>query len=224
MDVEEEHEPDAEEDRVAEHGDQAEAVVFVLRLAPFRRLADEAVAEQHQEVDGAEDVEHRREAEAVLDELHEGRRDGLGEAEAHDGDARGEALAVGEPEHEGLDGREVADAEADAHDAAVEDVDADEGERPPGVLDAQARAEHSYGEADARNKRGALDILLDHAPGERGRHAEEEDGEREGPADGEGAHADLLRDTGLKSGPAVDRADRAVDQERRHRRAHPFVV
>ena len=208
MDVQEEHEPDSEEDRVAEHGDQAEAVVLVLRLAPFGRLAQEVVAEHHhEEVDGAKDVEHRRDAKVVLDELHEGRGNGLGQAEAHDGDSSGESLLLREPEHERLHGREIADAKPDAHDAAVEDVDADQRGKARGELNAEAGAEHADGEADAGEERGLVDVLLHHAPGEGGGHAQEEDGERKGPADGEGAHADLLRDERLEGRPTVDRAD-----------------
>ena len=184
------------------------AVVFVLRLAPFRRLAQEVVAEHHhEEVDGAEDVEHLRDPQAVLDEFHEGRGNGLGQAEAHDRDSRGQPLLLGEPEHERLDGREVADAKADAHDAAVEDVDADQRCKTRGELDAEARAQHADGEADARDERGLVDVLLNHAPGEGGRHAQEEDGERKCPADGEWAHADLFGDERLEGRPAVDSAN-----------------
>ncbi len=44
-------------------------------------------------------------------------------AEAHDGEAGGEAGAVGEPLDQGGDGRDVAEAEADAADDAVAEID-----------------------------------------------------------------------------------------------------
>ena len=91
-------------------------------------------------------------------------------------------------------------------------------------LDAETCAKHADREADAGDERGLVDVLLHHAPREGRRHAEEEDGERKGPADGERAHADSLRDERLEGRPAVDRADGAMDQKRRDGRTHPFVV
>ncbi len=100
--------------------------------------------------------------------FHQWAGNGLGQAEAGDGDAGGEALVVGEPKHQVLDRSQITDAQADAHDRAITDEHA----RQEVQGDAHARAGEADHEADHGYECGFLDVFLHHWPGKRGGHAE----------------------------------------------------
>jgi hypothetical protein len=101
-------------------------------------------------------------------------------AEAHDGEAGGEAGAVWKPFDEGGDGRDVAKAHANAADAAVAEIDEGEGvELDAESGDEEAEAEASGGDEHGFAGAGGLKPLAE----ERGGDAEDGDGEGEDVAD-----------------------------------------
>lgn len=141
---------------------------------PAGRTLDEQEAdEHHHRVDRGEDEEHADPGQPCDEIFHQWAGNGLGQAEAGDGDAGGEALVVGEPKHQVLDRSQITDAQADAHDRAITDEHA----RQEVQGDAHARAGEADHEADHGDECGFLDVFLHHWPGKRGGHAEEEDGE-----------------------------------------------
>ena len=233
-DVQVEHQPDADEgDGLGlDHVHGAGLALASGGLMPAVGLLEQQVAdEHHHEVHGGQDVEHLVDAGlAQVGEqgLHDGAGDGLGRAEARHGQTGGESLAVGEPQHQGLDRREVSGAQADAHDQAVADVDADQGDEAArmvaAVEDEEARADHAQREADRGDQRGLVDVLLNDVAQERRGHAQEEDGKAERPFRGALGVADVVCDLLAEDRPAVHGADAAVQQQRGDRCADPLVV
>ncbi len=135
--------------------------------------------------------------------------------EAHDGEAGGEAGAVGEPLDEGGDGRDVAEAEADASDDSVAEVDEEEivgggsggGDEEAGS-EAEGGVEHGAARAGSFKPRSE----------ERGGDAEEGDGDGEDVADVFevpcGAVAAVQgEERVLEDGEGVDLADGEMDGE-----------
>jgi hypothetical protein len=101
-------------------------------------------------------------------------------AEAHDGEAGGEAGAVGEPLDEGGDGGDVAEAETDASDDAVAEVD------EPKLMAAGSEGgdDEAKAEADGSIEHGAAWAgFFEPGSEERGGDAEDGDGDGEDVAD-----------------------------------------
>lgn len=122
--------------------------------------------------------------------LHDRACDGLGQTESRDGDAGGEPLVVGEPQHQVLHRRQIADAQPDAHDHAIEDEHAGE----PSRRDTGSGAGEPTDEADRRYQSRFLDVLFDEGSKEGCRHAKEEDGKREAPFHNARRHMHLIGD------------------------------
>lgn len=124
-------------------------------------------------VDAAEDQEVVDEADGRRQVLHDRARNECGEAKAHDGKPRRKAAMVREVLDERRDRRDVADAEADAADDAVEEIQERQALRRDGVGRAEhARAEERHGDEAALFRAN----LLDEAAEEAGGKAEEQDG------------------------------------------------
>ena len=145
----------------------------------------------------------------------EGPADHGSAAEAHDGEAGGEAGAVGEPLDEGGDGRDVAESESDASYYAIAEVD----ERKAVDAGSDGRDEEAATEADCGVEHGAA------RTGSFEPRAEECGGDaEEGDGDGEDV-ADLFEVPGgaigcvegeqriLEDGEGVDLADGEMDGE-----------
>ena len=129
-----------------------------------RTLDEQETEEHHHRINHGEDEEHVDQPHRADQVLHQRAGDGLGQAEAGDGDAGGEALVVGEPKHQVLDRSQITDAQADAHDRAITDEHA----RQEVQGDAHARAGEADHEADHGDECGFLDVLLHHGAGECG--------------------------------------------------------
>ena len=212
-------------------GDDALSFLLFLRLVPSGGLLQEQMPrEHHHEVHARENQEHLVDtalAEVLKHGLHDGARDCLRRAEPRHGKTGRQPLLVLEPEHERLDRRKVARPQPHAHDEAVADVDADERDNAvrmmPAVPDEAARSRHAEREADRRNQRGLVDVLLHDVPQERRRHTEEENGEAERPFRRALGEANVVRYLLRENRPAVHRTDAAMQQERRNGGANPFV-
>ena len=196
-DVEAEHPPDQPElrrlDRVVDIdvvlGDQLllddrRGVAF--RLPARRRYPHDRGADPHEDqIDHAEadkglgDADMGRRGELRHQPDRERRGDERGAAEAHDGHAGGHAGTVGEPFDQRGDRRDVADAETDAAENSVAEID------DPEIvhIDADGGDEEAEGPAQAGGKHGlARTAFLDPAAEDRRRRAEHENGDREDPA------------------------------------------
>ena len=199
---------------------------------PGGRLGQQDMAHQHHhEIHAAHDDEHLPDAVdgiRVQDALHDGAGDGLRRAEARHSQAGGQALVVREPEHQGLDGGQIAGAQAHAHDEAIADEDADQHQDVAVILaahpDQGAGAQHARAEADGGDQGGTVDVLLHHVAQERRAHAQEEDGQAERPFHAALGEADVVGNLLAEHRPAIDRADAAVQQQRRNGAADPFVL
>ena len=69
-----------------------------------------------------------------------------------------------------------------------------------------------------------MDVLFHHIAQKSCGHAQKENGEAEGPLCCPFAEADVICDLLTEDGPAVDRTDAAVQQQRRNCGANPFVL
>ena len=83
---------------------------------------------------------------------------------------------------------------------------------------------HTACEADGSDQRRLVDVLLNEGAQECGRHAQEEDGQRECPLDGALGGADVICNALADQRPAIDGTDTAVQQQRRNCSADPFVL
>ena len=146
-------------------------------------------------------------------------------AEAHDRHAGRHARTVGEPFDQGRDRRDVAKAEAEAAEESVTEID------DPEIvdIDADRRDEEAAGPAQAGGEhRPARTAFLDPAAEYRRRGAEEEDRDREDPAEfgqfpvarrGLG-DADQLGHRQIEDAKRISLADAQMDAQR-GRRHHP---
>src|SRR6185437_2113138 len=101
-------------------------------------------------------------------------------AEAHDGHAGRHARTVGEPLDQGGDRRDVADAEAEAAEHAIAEIDDPE----LVYIDADRRQQETAAPAQSGGEHGAARAaLLDPAAEQRRGYAEEEDRQAEDPAE-----------------------------------------
>ena len=218
-DVEVERHPDGPEDRAPHH--RAPAYARRRGIYVAGRAANEQKSQEHHDrIHGSQHIKHADEANGRNEPGHDGACDGLRQSEACDGDARGETLVVGEPQHEVLHWREITHAQADSHDRAV----ADEHAGQPSGCDARARSGESCDEAYKADERGSADVLLHHGAEERGGHAEEENRQGERPLDGAGRRVHLVGDDLLEHTPAVHGADGDVNEQRGDDGTHPAVV
>ena len=201
-DVEVEGQPDRPEHRLLHDVATADAGLSGVHVSAGT-LDQRESQQHHHRIDGCEDVEHGRQSDGGDQPLHDRACDGLGQTESRDGDAGGETLIVGEPQHQVLHRRQITDAESDAHDHAIEDEHAGE----PSRRDADSGAGESADEADRRDQGRFLDVLFDEGSKEGGRHAKEEDGKREAPFDDAWRHVHLIGDQLFEHAPAVYGAD-----------------
>lgn len=175
-----------------------------------RRLQIERRRSHDEHVGAAEDQEVVDEADRRRQVLHDRTGDERRKAEAHDGEARRKAAVIREVLDERRDRRDVADAEADAANDTVEEIQEREALRRDGVSRAEhARAEERHGDQAALLRAD----LLDEAAEEAGGKAEEQDGQREGPGRLGEREAHLLHDGARQDAPCIDTADRDVDPD-----------
>ena len=216
-DVDVEHNPDTDEGGIGEDLEAGEEVLdggcglFAVSFHPAVRLFEQKVTDKHHhEIHGSKDIEHAVNADLVQQDLHDGGGDGLGRTEARNGQTGGKTFFVLEPEHERLDGGEIAQTETDTHDHTVAKEDAHDGF----LLDEEARSGHTDREADGGDQRRAMDVLFHQVACECGRHTEEENGQAECPSDRTLGGADVIGDFLAERAPAINRTDAAVQQKR----------
>ena len=128
------------------------APVLVTLLCPVL-FKEKMTCKHHDEIDYAQDKEHRRNAKTVLESFHDRRCDGFGKTESHDGNTGGKAFVILEPEHERLNGGKVSYAKTYAHDAAVEQIDQNKGKRTSEEFDRSTCTYHAYCKANGRYER-----------------------------------------------------------------------
>ena len=205
------------------------------RLPVFRRNANGQRADHHgREVDqahqgeGFDDADRGGRLEGVHQENGQRCADHRAAAEAHDGQTGGEAAAIGEPLDQRGHRRDVAEAETDAAEHPIAEID-----QPYLVeMDAERRDEEAAAEAAGGDEHGdARADLFQPLAAEGGGEAEEDDGKTEDPAQG-----GELPVSGRRLGDTDDLGQRAVEDAeciglanaqmdgQRGRRHHPAVV
>ena len=162
-DVEVEGQPDRPEHRLLHDVAAVDAGLFGIHVSGWT-LNQCETDQHHHRVYGGKNIEHGRQTNRGDQPLHDRACDGLGQTESRDGDAGGETLIVGEPQHQVLHWRQIADAQPDTHDYAIEDEHAGE----PSRRDTGSGTGEPTDEADRRDQSRFLDVLFDEGSKEGG--------------------------------------------------------
>lgn len=155
----------------------------------------------HDKINNRQNQEHLINAaftESVQHSLHNRTCNRLRRAESRNRQARRKTLSVLKPEHQRFDRRQVTCSEADTHDEAIAQINAEQRQHTAfmraAVIDKKSCARHARRKADRGNQRRLMNILLHNISEKRGRHAEEKDGETKCPFRCTFGKSDVIRD------------------------------
>ena len=222
-----ENQPNAEEFKVGENLETGEELLEVKLLVffhPALGLFQKQVShEHHYKPNACEDIQRFFRALRIDQRLDNGGENHFRRAEARHGKPRCQALVVFEPKHERFHGREIPKTKPDPHNYAVEQKNEWHTVQAYG----KSRTRYADRKANRCDKTCFMYVFFHEIAEERRAHAEEENGERERPAEHVRVHT-VCSESFLygraKQRPTVHGSNPAVQKQRGNRRARPFVT